>query len=179
MTQFYDNHANDIEFFKIRPKRNRDNRDLNDMTLDELKEKKLEIDALYNDLIELQNKLPNAKTQERIIKIFSYRAAISIRLKKITQELLTDEQKQEKTNQQREIERQIKINLGLKDTIKNKDDLIRNIQMNNSQLTKAIARVKNLREVDRKSSDKMKLKLKELLSDSEFKNFINSINEGW
>lgn len=139
MNMIYDNHANDIEFFDINKKRKRDNRDLKEMSLEELNSKKIEIDELYSGLIDLYSSIPTEKTKNRIEKLLTYKTALKI-----------ERAKRKK---------------------------VENIKNNDENLSKSIARLKKLREVDRNASDKMKEKLKEVLTKEEFKSFISSLNE--
>ena len=158
MNKFYDNHANDIEFFDIKkPKANRvrDERNLSEMTLEELNEKKIEIDILHSELLNLHAKTGCQKTLDRVTKLTTYKIALNIAIKK---------------------------RLECVD-VKDKSKKIKHLQMKIANLVIALDAQKNKtknvdaqRIKDNETFKKLKQTLKEKMGDEKFIELMKSLN---
>lgn len=158
MNQFYDNHANDIEFFEIKKpkvKRVRDERNLFEMTIEELNEKKIEIDILHSELLNLHAKTGCQKTLNRVTKLTTYKIALNIAIKKRLE--CTD--------------------------VKDKSKTIKHLRMKIAHLVVALDAQKNKtknvdaqRIKDNETFKKLKEALKEKMGDEKFIELMKSLN---
>lgn len=166
MNHFYDNHANDIEFFEIKkPKVNRvrDERNLSEMTLEELNEKKIEIDTLFQDLINLNKEIPREETRRRIEKLSSYRTAMKIHIRKKTKDILSIQDIEEKSKCQKQLESEQKINSELRKENIKLSQFNEKLQIKASQLGKQINEtnfeISKMREVEKTRRQELNLEI--------------------